>query len=165
MLTSSRTTIGYWKAEKICTPSLLSEEVHPCDSNPLLTSPGGGSEWSNRAPLPHGTVRRKLSCRLDFTSEKLLTVSLEANTVPEGHNSLCKVPTFLAFWGPIPSDFMKFRLLSSFQKTELHLILYYYELWLYFATNLPAGLPLGFYSEIEELFKTASEVYFNFEMW
>ncbi|XP_070278364.1 dedicator of cytokinesis protein 10 isoform X14 [Myotis yumanensis] len=37
---------GYWKTEKICTPSLLMEDIHPCDSNPLLTSPGGGSMFS-----------------------------------------------------------------------------------------------------------------------
>ncbi|XP_077011409.1 dedicator of cytokinesis protein 10 isoform X12 [Tamandua tetradactyla] len=37
---------GYWKMEKICTPSLLLEDVHPCDSNPLLTTPGGGSMFS-----------------------------------------------------------------------------------------------------------------------
>ncbi|EPQ18489.1 Dedicator of cytokinesis protein 10 [Myotis brandtii] len=37
---------GYWKTEKICTPSLLMEDMHPCDSNPLLTSPGGGSMFS-----------------------------------------------------------------------------------------------------------------------
>ncbi|KAK1336694.1 hypothetical protein QTO34_002728 [Cnephaeus nilssonii] len=37
---------GYWKTEKICTPSLLMEDTHPCDSNPLLTSPGGGSMFS-----------------------------------------------------------------------------------------------------------------------
>ncbi|XP_023595875.1 dedicator of cytokinesis protein 10 isoform X4 [Trichechus manatus latirostris] len=37
---------GYWKMEKICTPSLLLEDAHPCDSNPLLTTPGGGSMFS-----------------------------------------------------------------------------------------------------------------------
>uniref|UniRef100_A0A8C2MZB7 Dedicator of cytokinesis 10 n=1 Tax=Cricetulus griseus TaxID=10029 RepID=A0A8C2MZB7_CRIGR len=37
---------GYWKMEKICTPPLLSEDTHPCDSNPLLTTPGGGSMFS-----------------------------------------------------------------------------------------------------------------------
>ncbi|XP_012920970.1 dedicator of cytokinesis protein 10 isoform X4 [Heterocephalus glaber] len=37
---------GYWKMEKICTPSLLLEDTHPCDSNPLLTTPGGGSMFS-----------------------------------------------------------------------------------------------------------------------
>ncbi|EPY83429.1 dedicator of cytokinesis 10 [Camelus ferus] len=37
---------GYWKTEKICTPSLLPEDIHPCDSNPLLTTPGGGSMFS-----------------------------------------------------------------------------------------------------------------------
>ncbi|XP_045415052.1 dedicator of cytokinesis protein 10 isoform X6 [Lemur catta] len=37
---------GYWKMEKICTPSLLPEDTHPCDSNPLLTTPGGGSMFS-----------------------------------------------------------------------------------------------------------------------
>lgn len=44
-LTSSCTTIGYWKMEKICTPPLLPEDTQPCDSNLLLTTPGGGSEW------------------------------------------------------------------------------------------------------------------------
>ncbi|KAL1771152.1 hypothetical protein HispidOSU_031698 [Sigmodon hispidus] len=37
---------GYWKMEKICTPPLLPEDTHPCDNNPLLTSPGGGSMFS-----------------------------------------------------------------------------------------------------------------------
>ncbi|KFO20131.1 Dedicator of cytokinesis protein 10 [Fukomys damarensis] len=37
---------GYWKMEKICTPSLLPEDTHLCDSNPLLTTPGGGSMFS-----------------------------------------------------------------------------------------------------------------------
>uniref|UniRef100_A0A8C0T169 Dedicator of cytokinesis 10 n=1 Tax=Canis lupus familiaris TaxID=9615 RepID=A0A8C0T169_CANLF len=37
---------GYWKMEKICTPSLLPEDIHPCDSYPLLTAPGGGSMFS-----------------------------------------------------------------------------------------------------------------------
>nr|XP_048315315.1 dedicator of cytokinesis protein 10 [Myodes glareolus] len=37
---------GYWKMEKICTPPLLPEDTHPCDSNPLLTTPGGGSMFS-----------------------------------------------------------------------------------------------------------------------
>lgn len=37
---------GYWKMEKICTASLLPEDIHPRDSNPLLTSPGGGSMFS-----------------------------------------------------------------------------------------------------------------------
>lgn len=37
---------GYWKMEKICVPSLLPEDVHPCDSNPLLTTPSGGSMFS-----------------------------------------------------------------------------------------------------------------------
>ncbi|XP_070241917.1 dedicator of cytokinesis protein 10 isoform X3 [Bos mutus] len=37
---------GYWKMEKICVPSLLLEDVHPCDSNPLLTTPSGGSMFS-----------------------------------------------------------------------------------------------------------------------
>lgn len=37
---------GYWKMEKICTSSLLADEIHPCDSNPLLTTPGGGSMFS-----------------------------------------------------------------------------------------------------------------------
>lgn len=37
---------GYWKTEKICTPSLHMEDTHLCDSNPLLTSPGGGSMFS-----------------------------------------------------------------------------------------------------------------------
>ncbi|XP_019481552.1 PREDICTED: dedicator of cytokinesis protein 10 [Hipposideros armiger] len=37
---------GYWKTEKICTPSLLPEDIHPCDSNPLLTTPSGGSMFS-----------------------------------------------------------------------------------------------------------------------
>uniref|UniRef100_A0A673SLR3 Dedicator of cytokinesis 10 n=1 Tax=Suricata suricatta TaxID=37032 RepID=A0A673SLR3_SURSU len=37
---------GYWKMEKICTPSLLPEDVHPWDSYPLLTAPGGGSMFS-----------------------------------------------------------------------------------------------------------------------
>lgn len=43
-LTSSCTTIGYWKMEKICPPPLLPEDTHPCGNNPLLTTPGGGSE-------------------------------------------------------------------------------------------------------------------------
>uniref|UniRef100_A0A8D1FS19 Dedicator of cytokinesis 10 n=1 Tax=Sus scrofa TaxID=9823 RepID=A0A8D1FS19_PIG len=34
---------GYWKMEKLCTPSQLPEDIHPCDSNPLLTSPRGGN--------------------------------------------------------------------------------------------------------------------------
>ncbi|XP_064142696.1 dedicator of cytokinesis protein 10 isoform X7 [Loxodonta africana] len=37
---------GYWKMEKICTPSMLLEDAHPCDSHPLLTTPGGGSMFS-----------------------------------------------------------------------------------------------------------------------
>nr|6TKY_A Chain A, Dedicator of cytokinesis protein 10 [Homo sapiens]6TKZ_A Chain A, Dedicator of cytokinesis protein 10 [Homo sapiens]6TKZ_B Chain B, Dedicator of cytokinesis protein 10 [Homo sapiens]6TM1_C Chain C, Dedicator of cytokinesis protein 10 [Homo sapiens] len=37
---------GYWKVEKICTASLLSEDTHPCDSNSLLTTPSGGSMFS-----------------------------------------------------------------------------------------------------------------------
>ncbi|XP_063123080.1 dedicator of cytokinesis protein 10 isoform X16 [Rattus norvegicus] len=37
---------GYWKMEKICTPPLLPEDTHPCDSNLLLTTPGGGSMFS-----------------------------------------------------------------------------------------------------------------------
>uniref|UniRef100_A0A5F7ZRP4 Dedicator of cytokinesis 10 n=1 Tax=Macaca mulatta TaxID=9544 RepID=A0A5F7ZRP4_MACMU len=37
---------GYWKMEKICTASLLSEDTHPCDSNSLLTTPSGGSMFS-----------------------------------------------------------------------------------------------------------------------
>ncbi|XP_038195139.1 dedicator of cytokinesis protein 10 isoform X2 [Arvicola amphibius] len=37
---------GYWKMEKICTPPLLPEDTHPCDSIPLLTTPGGGSMFS-----------------------------------------------------------------------------------------------------------------------
>lgn len=37
---------GYWKMEKLCTPSQLPEDIHPCDSNPLLTSPRGGSMFS-----------------------------------------------------------------------------------------------------------------------
>ncbi|KAJ8796453.1 hypothetical protein J1605_017923 [Eschrichtius robustus] len=37
---------GYWKMEKICTPSLLPEDIHPCDSNLLLTTPSGGSMFS-----------------------------------------------------------------------------------------------------------------------
>ncbi|XP_045150675.1 dedicator of cytokinesis protein 10 [Echinops telfairi] len=37
---------GYWTMEKICTPPLLLEDAHPCDSNPLLTTPDGGSMFS-----------------------------------------------------------------------------------------------------------------------
>ncbi|KAH0513482.1 Dedicator of cytokinesis protein 10 [Microtus ochrogaster] len=37
---------GYWKMEKICTPPLLPEDTHPCDSIPLLTTPGGGRMFS-----------------------------------------------------------------------------------------------------------------------
>uniref|UniRef100_A0A286XFM1 Dedicator of cytokinesis 10 n=1 Tax=Cavia porcellus TaxID=10141 RepID=A0A286XFM1_CAVPO len=37
---------GYWKMEQIHTASLLPEDTHPCDSNPLLTTSGGGSLFS-----------------------------------------------------------------------------------------------------------------------
>ncbi|XP_037380045.1 dedicator of cytokinesis protein 10 isoform X3 [Talpa occidentalis] len=37
---------GYWKMEKICTAPLLLDEGHPCDNNPLLTAPSGGSLFS-----------------------------------------------------------------------------------------------------------------------
>lgn len=33
-----------------------------------------------------------------------------------------------------------------------------------FATNLHANRPLGFYSEIHELFKLSKEIHFHFEM-
>lgn len=97
VLTSSCTTIGYWKTEKICTPSLLMEDIHPCDSNPLLTSPGGGSEWSNSS-FTHGTVQRILNCLKLYFNEILKYIPGSKNHVR---------PTLLALQNPKVSSIQK----------------------------------------------------------
>lgn len=98
---------------------------------------------------------------------ELLNVFLEAKSVSDLHEFLCKkkkTKQISSIQKSHPnSKFIKFRLLKS-NKVELLLIQYYYELWQYFVTNLPAKLSSGFYSGFDELFKIAREIHFNFKM-
>lgn len=81
--------------EKICTASLLPEDIHPCDNNPLLTTPGGGSEWSHQFPLPPCNSAEEIKLLLKFYFNKTFwDVFLEAKTLSDLHNLLCKNPKF-----------------------------------------------------------------------